>query len=112
MEWLSKNWSSLLIFAVVLAFLFRRGGMGCGMGADWSRRGADPGAGRKAATPVDPVSGQAVSIETALTSAYGGRVYYFGTRENRDVFEANPERFAQADQAHDPSHHHGGHGCC
>lgn len=112
MDWLSQNWSSLLLFAVVLAFLARRGGLGCGMGAGGPRRGADPGTERKEAAPVDPVSGQAVSPETALTSAYRGCIYYFGTKENRETFEADPERYARADHGHEPSHRHGGHGCC
>lgn len=116
MEWVTQNWISLLILAVVLVFLSRRGRMGCGIGGKTTRD--TPSASEAAkwaadASPVDPVSGEALSRATALTSVYRGRIYYFSSREHRDKFEAQPDKFA-ATQAGDPaqSHRDGSHGCC
>lgn len=116
MEWLIQNWGSLLLLAVVLIFLSRRGGMGCGIGGHATRESSRPSDDVKSSAdspPIDPVSGESVSRDTALTSAYRGRIYYFSSRENRDTFEAAPDKFA-ATQAgeHGQSHRHGGHGCC
>lgn len=42
----------------------------------------------------DPVSGRAFADgSTPISSIYRGRAYYFETRENRDVFESNPEKY-------------------
>lgn len=116
MEWLIQNWASLLLLAVVLIFLSRRGGMGCGIGGHAAREGSHPSKDEKSSTdspPLDPVSGESVSRDTALTSAYHGRIYYFSSRENRDTFEAEPDKFAAADAGdHGQSDRHGGHGCC
>lgn len=116
MEWLTQNWTSLLLLAVVLLFLWRRGGMGCGIGRATRGQSADPREAPNASrdeTAVDPVSGETVSTETALTSVHRGRVYYFSSRENREKFEADPARHvASHADGHGSSHHHGGHGCC
>lgn len=113
MEWLIQNWASLLLLAVVLIFLSRRGGMGCGIGGHAARESAPPAKDEKSSTdspPLDPVSGESVSRDTALTSAYHGRIYYFSSRENRDTFEAAPDKFAAADAGdHGQSDRHG---CC
>src|SRR5574337_118150 len=77
-----------------------RGGMGCGVGGHRSHHGGHSeghGDGHSDGAPrlesaIDAVSGQAVGVEKALTSVYRGRTYYFATRENRDTFEAAPER--------------------
>lgn len=116
MEWLAQNWASLLLLAVVLLFLARRGGMGCGAGR--AARGQPAGSpGTSSAdmpsTAIDPVSGETVSTETALTSVYRGRIYYFSSRDNREQFEANPAHHASSHAGgHESAHRHGGHGCC
>jgi len=46
---------------------------------------------------IDPVSRKDVSITGALTSLYGGRIYYFETPENRQLFEASPQQYARAE---------------
>lgn len=116
MEWLTKNWASLFLLAVVLLFLTRRGGIGCGPGRSGRGRSADsPGTSdpHVHATAVDPVSGETVSTETALTSVYRGRVYYFSSRENRESFETDPAQHATSRAGdHESAHRHGGHGCC
>lgn len=116
MEWLTQNWASLLLLAVVLMFLTRRGGIGCGPGREARGRSTDsPGNSNSQmhATAVDPVSGETVSTETALTSVYRGRVYYFSSRDNREKFETDPAHHAGSRaEDRESAHHHGGHGCC
>lgn len=116
MEWLIQNWASLLLLAVVLIFLSRRGGIGCGIGGRAARESSPPSRDEKSSTnspPFDPVSGESVSRDTAPASAYHGRIYYFASRENRDTFEAAPDKFAAtAAGVHGQPHRHGGHGCC
>lgn len=42
----------------------------------------------------DPVSQRAVTVGSAPASTvYQGRAYYFESRENRDTFEGNPEKY-------------------
>jgi YHS domain-containing protein len=105
MAWLNQNWIYILVVIGVI-FMMRRGGMGCGPGGGRHRH---DGHGESEHHPesrsnTDPVSGQAVDLQTAVTSVYQGRTYYFATRENRDRFEAAPEQYAVKPQV--------GHGCC
>lgn len=116
MEWLTQNWTSLLLLVVVLLFLARRGGMGCGTGQAARDQPADSSTVLNSSNDpmaVDPVSGEKVATATALTSVYSGRVYYFSSRENREKFEANPAPHA-ASQAggHEANNRHGKHECC
>lgn len=128
MEWIAENWI-WIAFALGLFMLLRRrhgrGGLGglSGCGTHGGRHhghgerdvpGRDPS---RKDTAVDPVSGGEVRIEGALTSVFGGRVYYFQSQENRLEFEASPERYAgtasgaapQDEHArhHGPHRHHG-----
>jgi YHS domain-containing protein len=45
------------------------------------------------AEDVDPVCGKTVSTATAKPSVYEGSVYYFCSRECREVFEAASEQY-------------------
>jgi len=95
MEWLTQNWTWLvLLFGFVL--LMSRGGMGCGIGHSPAHRDADRDRGQD--TPPtsikDPMSGETIAPASAVTSDHGGRIYYFASRENRDRFEAQTERYA------------------
>ena len=45
------------------------------------------------AKDVDPVCGKTVSTATAKPSVHEGSVYYFCSRECREVFEAAPEQY-------------------
>lgn len=104
MEWLSQNWI-LVVFAVGVLLLMRRAGMGRGhAGGGHHRRGAshdnhrDGGRGGGAPTGppahvTDPVSGRTVDPRSGIASAYRGAPIYFESRENRDRFEASPEKF-------------------
>jgi YHS domain-containing protein len=113
MQWLIQNWLWIL-FAVGLFFMMRRGGCGMGGGMkshDHHSRDKQLGneENKSAATAIDPVGKVTLDIAGALTSVYRGKVYYFGSAENRASFEAKPEQFAVADLA-DPqqqkSHSH------
>lgn len=109
MTWLGQNWIYILLVIGVL-FMMRRCGMSCGSGVGKHHHGGD-GEGvsqPESASNIDPISGQAVDPQTAVTSAYQGRIYYFASRENRDRFEASPEQFAVKSQGKPGQ----GHGCC
>lgn len=101
MDWLTQNWTYLLLFLGVF-LLMRFSGMGCGMGG----RRAEPGHRHEA----EPAKDETVTV-------YQGRAYYFESRENRERFEAAPEQYASAkntaavDDSHKGKHGHGG-GCC
>lgn len=45
-------------------------------------------------TTFDPVSRRAVNLSgTPVSAVYQGRAYYFESRENRDTFETNPDKY-------------------
>jgi YHS domain-containing protein len=95
MEWLSQNWTYLLLLVGVILFM-RFGGMSCGFGGWRARPAHGPDHGEAADTPVecattaDPVSHRAVDPRTAVARVCQGRAHYFESRENRDRFEAAP----------------------
>lgn len=109
MAWLGQNWIYILLVIGVI-FMMRRGGMGCGPGAVRHHHGehGEDVSQPEAESNTDPVSGQTVGPQAAVTSVYQGRIYYFASRENRDRFEASLEQFAAKSQDK-PSK---GHGCC
>jgi YHS domain-containing protein len=108
MEWLSQNWLWIAL-AVGGFFLFTRlGGMGgCGMSHSGSRRrdqsgaaNAPPAVGNHPGTLFDPVSRRAFPAgDMPFSTVYRGRAYYFESRENRDAFEADPEKHLGASSA-------------
>ena len=114
MEWLAQNWIWILLVTGFF-FMMRRGG--CGMGGGMKSHGQHGGdtqhsaeTDKSAATVTDPVDKATLDIATALTSVYRGKVYYFGSAENRAIFEAKPEQYAgpdQPDMHQHKSHHHG-----
>lgn len=110
MDLFNGNWTWILIAAATLWFFMRRGGLnGHGMGGHHRRtHGSDhhhgndhgsagsPADGGPAAAALDPVSGNAVRTDRALTSVFDGRAYYFESDETRKRFEAEPQKYAQA----------------
>ena len=50
---------------------------------------------------ADPVCGKTVTTDNAKPSVYAGNVYYFCSRECREVFEAAPDIYVGAG---DPNH--------
>lgn len=112
MNWVSENWI-WLVFVIGILFMMRRGGMGCGMGHVRSGRGESTGGhehGEPPATTSDPVSGEAVDSAAAVRLVYRGRIYRFASRENRDRFEAEPERYAAGPANADSNQQHAVHG--
>lgn len=109
MAWLSQNWVFVLL-VIGAIYLMRRGGMGYGpIGGDHRPDGHGGGEHHPESGPVtDAVSGEMVDPQTAVTSVYQGRTYYFATRENRNCFEAAPQQYAVKSQE---GHGHR-HGCC
>lgn len=93
---------SFLLWAGII-FLVMRLGLGSHlMGQERSRlrnpigpnRGDSPGLlWVPPAKDVDPVCGKTVTTERAKPSVYAGHVYYFCSRECREVFEAAPDLY-------------------
>ena len=85
MDWLTQNWIYLLLLAGVVVFM-RFGGMGCGMAGRRAHPEHKPGA--------QPGPGE--------------------TRENRDRFEAVPDKDAKPASGQQAEQGHRGHGggCC
>jgi YHS domain-containing protein len=110
MEWLTQNWLWIVV-AIGFFLLMQRA-------RSFGQHGAVRASGRGPAPPeaaLDPVSGNAVRTDTALTTTHGGRVFYFESAETRQRFEVEPERFAASAPVGDArraghSHHRGG--CC
>lgn len=82
-----------------LIFLMMRFGCGAhvsGHGRERPRKGggAEPHGEMRWEPPAkdaDPVCGKTVSTEKAKSSVHDGQVYYFCSRECREVFEAAPD---------------------
>ena len=127
MNWLTQNWIWVAV-AVGGFFLMTRmhgmGGMGgCGGGQGENGHGGSPttssdASGSDPGTTIDAVSGHALTAGgTAASSVLRGHAYYFESRENRDAFESDPDKYlAAAPQAGralapagDRPHRH--HGC-
>ena len=119
MEWLTQNWTYLLLLVGVILFM-RFGGMAFGFGGRRAHPAHEPSRQASDDTPVesasatDPVSRRAVDPKTAVATLYQGRAYYFESRENRDRFEATPEKYAEPASGQQAEQGHQGHGggCC
>lgn len=102
MDWLSQNWSWIAL-AVGGMFLVTRmggslGGGCCGMGRSMNQNqgsgdSSPPARGTGPGTAFDPVSRSALPAGAVISTVYEGRAYYFESRENRDTFECNPEKY-------------------
>jgi YHS domain-containing protein len=125
MDWLTQNWVWILL-AIGAVWMFSRGGMaGCGMGGghgghagrgggaapDGSSSDAAQSGGVAATIPekaLDPVSGHEVLTAHAVSAVYQGRFFFFESGENRQRFEAAPQRYASNAQPPQPRRRHGG----
>ena len=108
MEWLGENWVWVLAALGFLALLASRGfgrhgyanDPGGPHGEDGrvkggnSQRNEPAGIDGPPGAAIDPVSGNAVRTDRALTSVHAARVYYFESTETRQRFEAEPDRYA------------------
>lgn len=96
---------SLLYFAFLAGLIFLMMRFGCGahiMGHDHgkAKRSSDGAAGSTEnlrwvppETDFDPVCGKTVRTDRARSSVLDGTVYYFCSRECREIFEAAPEQY-------------------
>ena len=91
------------VFWGALIFLIMRFGCGAHVmghkhGSGKNRSKADTDSGRDAlwvppVKDIDPVCEKTVSTDAAKPSVHAGRVYYFCSRECREVFEAAPDLY-------------------
>ena len=93
---------ALLYFALWAAFIFVMMRLGCGSHiTGHNRRSGHPenetgGAGNSELrwvppkTDIDPVCKKSIATSTAKSSVHEGNVYYFCSRDCREVFEAAP----------------------
>ena len=126
--WLSSNliWIALAVGAFFV--MTRMGGCGMGHAGGHHHDSDEQNGGRRsnrptdAGTTFDPVSRHAVVPAGApASSIYHGRAFYFENREDREVFESDPDTYLKegedAGQPLEREHeyvgeHHHRHGCC
>ncbi|MFC5301810.1 YHS domain-containing protein [Azospira restricta] len=111
MDWLTGNWIWVFVVVAGLWFFMRRGGLhGRSMGGRHGRSQGNTREGHDGATQpapsgdaptvagaaLDPVSGNPVRTDRALTAVFGGRAYYFESDDTRQRFEAEPQKYAGA----------------
>jgi len=58
------------------------------------------------AKDIDPVCGKMVATDTAKPSVYAGSVYYFCSRECREIFEVAPDRYLGGNKPNPPKLEH------
>jgi len=102
---------ALLYFAFWAALIFLMMRFGCGahvMGrgrkSQHGHRAEDTESGRELRwippeTDVDPVCGKTVATDTAKPSVFDGTVYYFCSRECRELFETAPKLYGDGQSA-------------
>lgn len=118
MEWLQQNWIYLALLVGVILFMRVRGVGRFGARHSHSDHGHDQQAGSDASDEpgpaTDPVSGRPVDPKSAVATVYQGRAFYFESRENRDRFEASPQKYAgpASGEPREQGHRHHGGGCC
>jgi YHS domain-containing protein len=110
---------ALLYLALWVGLIFLMMRFGCGAHApgqgsghhgpgDREPRAADRSALRwvPPAKDIDPVCGRTVETAKAKPSVYDGNVYYFCSRECREVFEAAPDQYLGGDKPRTPELEH------
>ena len=127
MEWLGQNWVWVLAALGFLALLASRGFGRHGYGNDSgghhgegvrpedanSQQNEPAGINGSPGAAIDPVSGNAVRTDRALTALHAACVYYFESAETRQRFEAEPHRYAAKGSAREATetprrrHRHG-----
>lgn len=103
MNWLAQNWIWIALAVGGYFFMTRMGGRGMGRfrryqgnsDYDYNRRDSIPSVqDNRVSATFDPVSGHTlVGGGTQISTIYHGRAFYFESRENRDAFEATPEKY-------------------
>lgn len=112
MDWLAKNWIWIAIAVGVLLMFRHHGGWGMHRPNQHGEASGGPDAESDRKERLrDPVSGEQVDPASVINSTYQGRTYYFGSRENRDKFEAAPAQYAAASPTGSDTHRRHRHGC-
>jgi YHS domain-containing protein len=119
MEWITENWTWLLLGGAMVGMHLFGHGHGSGHEKGHAHNEGHSGGGTRAAgccgshggeqanetsgkdeprwvAPakfVDPVCGKAISTDDSKPSVHDGQVYYFCSRQCRDAFEAAPAEF-------------------
>ncbi len=113
-----ENLGYFLIWAAIIFIMMR---FGCGAHVMGHRHGSNKNRDNSNShqteyrwdppvSDVDPVCGKTVSTDKAKPSVYDGSVYYFCSRECREVFEAMPETYVTAGGKQQPQQLEQGHG--
>lgn len=100
---------ALLYFGVWAALIFLMMRFGCGAHVMGHGHGQKHGAGDTAGNAddvrwvapdkdIDPVCNKTVATRVAKPSVFDGSVYYFCSRECREVFEAAPDVYVRGHQ--------------
>lgn len=99
-----------------LAFVMMRMGCGAHGAGNGARQGgshADGGVGGHQVTgspalekTTDPVCGETIRTTNAKPSVHDGQVYYFCSRDCREIFEAAPEMYLTGSKPHQPEPEH------
>lgn len=107
---------ALLYFALWAGLIFLMMRFGCGAHVMGHGRRQTQDDSQKAGDPklqwvppekdTDPVCGKTVSTKAAKPSVYAGNVYYFCSRECREVFEAAPDHYLGARDPQRPALEH------
>lgn len=110
---------TLVYFAIWAAVIFVMMRFGCGAHITGHGHGNEKGRNASANvggpelrwTPpsrdTDPVCGKSVATDKAKSSVHDGNVYYFCSRECREVFEAAPNLYLDGDtHPQNPEHSH------
>ena len=101
---------TLLWFAIWAALIFLMMRFGCGAHVMGHGHGQHDMRWTAPATDIDPVCRKTVNTDTAKSAVYAGRVYYFCSNEDRDRFEAAPQRYIGSGANPEPTqmeHSHG-----
>ncbi len=109
---------ALLYFAFWGALIFLMMRVGCGAHIMGRGHGAGQAGGRcgqednaelrwvPPKTDTDPVCGKTVTTDRAKPSVHAGHVYYFCSRECREVFEAAPDLYVSGGDPEQPRLEH------
>lgn len=97
MNWVSQNWIWIALAVGAFFFMTRMGRRGMGRSMRHNQGtvqdGLSPDVEASPRTVFDPVSKHSVVGGTTISSIYRDRAYYFENRENREAFEAAPEKY-------------------
>lgn len=93
MQWLTQNWI-WMISIIGVFLLLRPEQIGFGIGQAGHHGGSAEHEHTLPGALKDAMTGEVANAETALTSVYQERAYYFASRGNLERFEAASDQYA------------------